>query len=52
MKGLLPTLDAVPKAERELYYQADGHFNALGNRLVATALLERLREAVPGFPGK
>jgi len=49
---LTPTLDAVPKAERELYYQADGHFNALGNRLVAEALLERLRELVPGFPAQ
>jgi hypothetical protein len=47
---LAPAFDALPPAERELYYAADGHFNALGNRLLAGLMLERLRAGVPGFP--
>jgi lysophospholipase L1-like esterase len=47
---LAPALDALPPAERELYYAEDGHFNALGNRLLAGLMLERLRAGVAGFP--
>jgi len=42
--------DDLPPGEAELYYRPDGHYNALGNRLVAQLLLERLPGAVPGFP--
>jgi hypothetical protein len=47
---LTGAFDALPPGERELYYLPDGHLNALGNRLVASLLIERLREQVPGFP--
>ena len=47
---LTPAFDALPAGEVELYYQPDGHLNALGNRLVARLLLERLPGAVQGFP--
>ena len=47
---LTGALDALPEAERELYYQPDGHFNALGNRLVARELLAGLRGAIESFP--
>ena len=47
---LNPDLDRIPDAERELYYKEDGHFNALGNRLIARLLLEDLRGVLPAFP--
>jgi hypothetical protein len=61
LRGLAPELgvpfldlteafDALPKGEVALYFQEDGHYNALGNRLVAEILLERLPGAVEGFP--
>lgn len=49
--NLAGRFEALPSAERELYYQEDGHYNALGNRLVAQELLLRMAETVPGFPG-
>ncbi len=42
--------DALPKSEVELYYQEDGHYNALGNRLVAGILARRLAAEIPDFP--
>jgi hypothetical protein len=61
LRGLAPELgvpfidlteafDALPKGEVDLYFQEDGHYNALGNRLVARILLERLPGAVESFP--
>ncbi|MEM7309312.1 MAG: SGNH/GDSL hydrolase family protein [Planctomycetota bacterium] len=47
---LSPDFRALPPAEAELYYQPDGHFNALGNRLVAERLLVHLRRVLPSFP--
>jgi hypothetical protein len=47
---LTPAFDALPPVERDLYYLPDGHYNALGNRLVAALLIERLRARIPGFP--
>jgi hypothetical protein len=47
---LSPAFDALPPGEIDLYYQPDGHLNALGNRLLARLLLERLPALVPGFP--
>ncbi len=47
---LSEAFDALPTGEAELYYQPDGHLNALGNGLVARLLRERLPNAVAGFP--
>jgi lysophospholipase L1-like esterase len=48
---LTEAFDALPKGDAELYYQPDGHLNALGNALVAEHLREGLARSVPGFPG-
>ena len=48
--NLLDDFAVLPKSEVELYYQADGHLNALGNRLVAELLIDDLRERFEEFP--
>lgn len=42
--NLIPTLQARAEAGETLFFEVDGHPNAAGNRLIAMAILDYLRE--------
>jgi hypothetical protein len=47
---LTEDFDRLPEGEVNAYFLADSHYNSLGNRFVAEALLQRLRAQFPELP--
>ena len=48
---LVPEFDRLTPAEIATLYRWDYHYTVEGNRFVAAAILRRLAQLVPGFPG-
>jgi len=49
--NLVPDFNRLTSAEITRMFRSDDHYTEAGNRFVAEALLRRLAEQIPGFPG-